>query len=1813
MKNIRPFLKTASYGMLLLFVNQIIFPMYSYAITGSSTMPEYSSFEPVSTSNMVNDFDGSLTYNIPLLNVPNGYPINLAYHSSSVNNEALSSWVGLGWNINPGVINRNKKGFPDEYDGEKITYHNRMPANWTISATTGLNVDLFGKEKGGKRKKSMLGANVSQTISFNNNNGLGTALNFGVSLFSGVANISGGFANGKYSGGSYSINPMAALNYLVNSRKNLQKGKDEDDAAFLKRQTESNEAADKADAAKISKAKSFFNPSLGPSYRAIPVSVTKSFGVMTSLQFDAGVTLLPLSIKPQGSITGSFSIQKNKYKEEKKRVYGYLNTEKAYDDAEGMMDFTMEMEAQLEKNDEILGYPMANPDNYSLSGEAFGGSFDVIRSDFGYFRPNAVRSEDIGVDAGLSVTTPINFGPPLINAEFGAGGSAAANYHQTDISEWENFMGTTNLREFKSPNEFSKSQEKEFYLFVGDQAGYFDLTRNPSNGSFDDGPFVPRLTNMVQATDSHYNGSRKVDYRSLGKHKKRSTHIVTHTNADFLEYGNISETDIIPKARFKTYERNLEIYTPTSGTSSVAYAYKDYPRNAIAEIVATNKDGLIYVYGLPVYERKEKSIQYSFKKDELDFSSNFSFSEDGLIATVKSSFSEGDAKRKVGQSDENSYPTTYLLTQILTPDYVDRTGDGPTDDDFGNFTQIQYQRIHGGMAQGDNWYSHRTPYTGVNFSENSLSSQKDDMGSFNSGQKEVYLVKKILSKTHEAEFKVLDRKDGLPANFTGTSSDESILKCSVNRGTNLRLKRLDEINLRARGGNAILSTVHFDYDYSIGSGSGTVVGLPNHVNTGNNSGKLTLKKVWVEHGGVSKNRIQPYEFNYLYPTATYSSSVGDSYASLNQFGLGIDSYSSIPVAIQNPPYKAVNTDGWGQYRNYKKDKALLSSSGKNLKRFFPYNVQDYDTQTKNEFDPAAYLLKEIILPSRGKIHIQYEQHDYSYVQDKNAMVMVPLDKATDNKEENKKLYYINTSKIGIDMPSTEAKQKVLAKKLFGPMLNGKRMYFNFLYALLGNNPNPNYNSSDYIEGFAVISSYGVKNGKFFFSFDLADPSGTSWDLPVSNPGKTSKREIPRKVCKDFYKSQRRLLVDGGQNATGLSSSVEGGDEKGMGKAFISLILNSMKGAVQKCKYMDPELSFVRLNLPLGTDGKVGKLAGGARVKRLLMYDDNTLDGTAVYGTEYLYRTTDPILGEISSGVATNEGGSIKMENPWVNPIDKSDISLGEAILGSSYMYKHMGPIGFGFMPSPSIGYSRVESRSIHAGKTGTGSTVNEFFTAKDRPCFMKNQSEDAPTPQYGKIPQIASSFGVPGFSVSNQEYSATQGIVVHLNDMHGKPKQTKVYASDGATVVSSTTYKYMDYEKRNDDFNKSVAIMSDQMSSSTAKLGEMGRKVSQYGYSKSIIDENVSVRATIDIDLPGGVVIAFVPIPIPGFLTKLAKLKSPVSASYTRVKYNTASVTKVVNHASIVTDVITQNDGITTHTSNVVFDDHTGDPVITSYKDDFKNGVYLEQNFRATWNYSGMKSKYQNEGLKITPSAFNLSSIEGYKDRIEFTFSSGNASAICGLDGIFQVGDLLQLNGSSSGNHKYLYHITKVDMLNNRIKVQKSMHSTANWLDPSTAKTINEIEIIKSGYSNQLNANMGQTVFFSPHAQPNYYSPTSEDPYDQSDPFVQALKNQIVGIQGGALTTIVTKTLVGPFAGVDVSSFADISSYINATGCDDIGIRNVVIQVVIEPGTPVKQTFSITSFDYFCQNKPSEVYTYSCTYVENAQGLPTHDDGFSKN
>ncbi len=121
MKFLRKTHKAVALFFLINFGVQIFAPTVSYALTSGPTAPEFSSFEPVDTTDMVNLATGEFVYNSPLIDIPGpegGYPLSLSYHAG-IKLDQEASWVGLGFTLNPGAINRTVDGFADDNSGSK--------------------------------------------------------------------------------------------------------------------------------------------------------------------------------------------------------------------------------------------------------------------------------------------------------------------------------------------------------------------------------------------------------------------------------------------------------------------------------------------------------------------------------------------------------------------------------------------------------------------------------------------------------------------------------------------------------------------------------------------------------------------------------------------------------------------------------------------------------------------------------------------------------------------------------------------------------------------------------------------------------------------------------------------------------------------------------------------------------------------------------------------------------------------------------------------------------------------------------------------------------------------------------------------------------------------------------------------------------------------------------------------------------------------------------------------------------------------------------------------------------------------------------------------------------------------------------------------------------------------------------------------------------------------------------------------------------------------------------------------------------------
>ena len=113
---------------------------------------------------MVNLLTGDFAYQIPLSNIPGpygNYPLSLSYHAG-ISPQQEASWVGLGWSLNPGVINRDVRGVPDDqFHGGTLGFIYQYSAMQTWGVELGFSNGVFS---------------VGQTFSSNGNVGYSASI-----------------------------------------------------------------------------------------------------------------------------------------------------------------------------------------------------------------------------------------------------------------------------------------------------------------------------------------------------------------------------------------------------------------------------------------------------------------------------------------------------------------------------------------------------------------------------------------------------------------------------------------------------------------------------------------------------------------------------------------------------------------------------------------------------------------------------------------------------------------------------------------------------------------------------------------------------------------------------------------------------------------------------------------------------------------------------------------------------------------------------------------------------------------------------------------------------------------------------------------------------------------------------------------------------------------------------------------------------------------------------------------------------------------------------------------------------------------------------------------------------------------------------------------------------------------------------------------------------------------------------------------------------------------------------------------------------
>lgn len=1483
---------------------QIGFPTVAFALTSGPSQPEMGSFEPVNTNQMVDLFSGDFTYNISLMNVPGpngGYPINLAYNAG-IGMEQEASWVGLGWNINAGVINRNLRGIPDDFSGDKVSKTlNMRPQRKLSFGFEAVNTELFGFDSG-------KGFGVSAQVSLYYDNYKGVGLNYGIDFSTKSADAEGG--------------PMqASLSITSDTKEGLGFSPSVSYAGQIKKKGFAFETGLNFNSRQGLNSITF---RLGKKKYTGHGSYLGGSGTGSGMSFSSS-TYVPMMDMPRGGFYGDFNFKMGadlagvdpsflnfnvRYSEN--RIlneimefggYGYLY---AQNNTEGhnIADFNREKDIPVNKNSKSLPVPSATYDVFAIKGQGVGGAFRTYRSDVGVFKDPKINSVTGGGGLGLELNTSpatLKFGwnPKItVNTSYSGGWQT----HAQEVEQYYNFQGETDndLYEpsyFKALGELTPSQN------MG--GGIQNTTDSPFRFDVKMVPYgltsVPTVRNFVSIANS----SQQVN--ALAKTSARETRV---QSVEYLtkkeKSGNYYSSNIVNQ----TYP-TLDYYAVTAPSTSA----EDHH---IGEISVVNPDGNRYVYDLPAYNIHQEDVMFSVDGGDVI--------NIGRMRTYNTS--ENDRDNNKGLTNLYSktimppYAHSYLLTQVLSPDYVDLTGDGPTKDDLGYWVKFNYIKRTS--------FSWRAPYEqnkGNNI-ENNYSDNMDDMSGYSYGEKEIMYLQSIETKTHLAEYYLSERLDGLgSAGINGGQGSEKLLK-------------LDSIVLRSKAElTKAIKTVHFEYDYILCEGT------PNSLGT--NGAKLTLTKVWFTYlDNTNKGVLSPYEFIYA----------------------DVD-HDGTEDAEANPDYNVNLMDRWG---NYQKEGPFSNTTGfVSPDQQYSYCNQ-FDSYTNRDVHASAWNLTKIIMPSGGELNINYEADDYAYVQNKKAMQMFKMLGTGNTSLQTSAPLSNDDNRIYFELDKSVVDQSELNQCIEGVT----QVYFK-AYMKLKNYHETSTPAYDYVEGYAEIDK-----SKGIVSATGAFPT-TSAYIEVKNvpPHQVIQSEVhPIKMAglREIRFNRSDLLS--GQNTGVLSSIGSLAAIVSVVPTVLTTVLDAMQmlsgfynygimaGWCNKIEITNDAPSYIRLNNSNGF-----KYGGGCRVKAIDLNDgwqelNNANYESSSYGQIYDY-TIKENGKTISSGVAQYEpliGGE---ENPFRQPVRYSSdriIVKDEALMVEE-------PFNESLYPSADVGYSRITVRN-KTQKVGTdkikkavsGITVHEFYTARDFPVFTKNTNVD----YVGYNVAIPIPF-IGGYNHHNNGYS--QGYSIELNNMHGKPYSQQTYimpinpldpdnptdphdpmpGDPGVEPIAANYYYYKTQEpfvrhkSTGNKLDNEVAVLSgDALISSM----EIGKHVDTYVDMR----ENKTTSNTLEL-LPNVNAALFYIV---------GTLVPAIDNSYSM--FRSVTTNKVITRNGILDKQVTFKDGARVTQQNVYYDTETGSPLLATTTNDFDKPIY-DYTYAAHWEHEGMQGAYKNVGAKVTP------------------------------------------------------------------------------------------------------------------------------------------------------------------------------------------------------------------------------------------------------
>jgi hypothetical protein len=627
-------------------------------------------------------------------------------------------------------------------------------------------------------------------------------------------------------------------------------------------------------------------------------------------------------------------------------AYGVMYYQNANNDPNALLDFNRLQDGVFTKENPTIGIPAYSYDVFSISGEGAGGTFRAYRGDLGYVHDATVATRD---DAG-KIGFDVGGGPGAVKV----GVNLEYVYSPTVAGDWQTNNFTKNVM------NFTKSHDKY-------QAVYF---KNPGEKTIPDVSFQNAVggEDLVRLKMENYGTGRPTlvptfEVFSNPNYPPTSESILTTKNV--IKQNRDKRTQIITclngdEASRVGFDTTINSYSPTAqgvlfgncNSSSITKKVRNtgYRKpHHISEIDVLGGDGRKYVYGIPVYNTMQVDATFAISNgDKNSMKSTYNPGVDDGVNNVQ------NRDWYVEKEEMPAYTHSFLLTELISPNYVDLTGDGISEDDMGDAVKFNYSQL-----APIKW---RTPHVSTSnvatYSEGLKSNNQDDKAHYTYGEREQWYLYSVEFKNMVAKFYVEnDRRDG-----------KQVLDINGGLDIGYGAQRLSKISLFSKGdlvklgANAKpIKTVYFEYDYSLCPNTPTNSGLPLNIQINGvnqdlnaNKGKLTLKSIYFTYNGNERQKKNKYTFYY--------------------------------PSTNNPSYQFTANDRWGNYKP-ETDAGQANNLGGLSNADYPYSIQN---KQKADKYIKSWVLDSIGLPSGGKIKIDYEADDYAYVQDKRASSMYQI-------------------------------------------------------------------------------------------------------------------------------------------------------------------------------------------------------------------------------------------------------------------------------------------------------------------------------------------------------------------------------------------------------------------------------------------------------------------------------------------------------------------------------------------------------------------------------------------------------------------------------------------------------------------------------------------------------------------------------------------------------------------------------------------------------------------------------------------------------